>query len=623
MSTHLKIGDYPLVPVGGDLPRDARATAEHVGELSAGTLRRREPGSRYLIRRELARGGMGVIYIVLDQDLQRITAMKVIAPHLADNQPRLHSFVREARITAQLEHPNIVPVHEIGVVAEHGSPFYTMKRVEGEGLHEIIGRVTAGDRKYQQRYTRHRLLDIFRKVCDAVAYAHSRGIIHRDIKPENIMVGPFGEVLLMDWGLAKHVGGPPTGSPTATVAGVPVPTPPGEDDDLAEGRGLRTTDGVIKGSLAYLSPEQAFGDLEQIDYQTDIFLLGATLYHLLTGHPPYEAEDLQEIIGQAEKCAYLPPSERQPAAQIPLALERIVLRAMAPLKASRYATVEQLTDDLDAFIAGKRVGGRRIFAPGEKLMEFGDESRDTFIIISGKVQVSRTFAERDIPIAVVGRGGIIGEMAGITHSARSATVVALTSTDTLVISHDLMMEELEKLPPWMERIIFSLAERVRALDDSVHPLLLKDRTFPVLNQLFCLFSVAWADARRREHVALPKPALIEEIINNLGIDRYSTVRILDVLLEARLCAATPDGLVSVPDPSTLRLFVDYCRAKFGVTGGLGPGAPPEILPEQDSYFRQVTRRLRAIYRDNVASPNSGDIRLADLRRAADELPSAG
>ena len=188
---------------------DPSTTSVEFGEaariLTTSILQRQVEGGRYIFKKELASGGMGQIITIYDQDLRRISAMKVISPALISQEQKLLSFIEEARLTAHLEHPNIIPVHEIGLQGKTGCPYYTMKLVEGESLNNIIYQLTEGNRSYLRDYPRHTLLNIFRKVCDAVAYAHSRGVIHRDIKPENIMVGQFGEVVLMDWGLAKPV----------------------------------------------------------------------------------------------------------------------------------------------------------------------------------------------------------------------------------------------------------------------------------------------------------------------------------------------------------------------------------------------------------------------------------
>ncbi len=201
---------------------------EESKRLSKKLLERPKGPQRYITEKEIGRGAMGIINKVYDQDLMRITAMKIIQPQIVDMYSRFNAFVSEARLTAELEHPNIVPIHQLGIIDDTGSPFYTMKLVDGEPLHEIIEKLG---------------------VCNAIAYAHSHMVIHRDIKPENIMIGQFGEVLVMDWGLAKKLGD--------------------NDGDISDAKReisdtrnmLKTQDGMIKGSPAYISPEQAYGEI--------------------------------------------------------------------------------------------------------------------------------------------------------------------------------------------------------------------------------------------------------------------------------------------------------------------------------------------------------------------------
>ncbi len=591
--------EVPETPIVGDLNFEEKIDREANRQRTGDILKRQTRGGRYILRRELARGGMGVIHNVMDQDLGRISAMKVIAASMIDDDRKLAAFVKEARITALLEHPNIIPVHEIGMIDENGFPFYTMKRVEGESLNWIISRFAAGSKEYMVKYNRHRLLDIFRKVCDAVSYAHSRGIIHRDIKPENVMVGQFGEVLLMDWGLAKVMEQDTTADSDRRID-------PRWRETLA--KATETQDGIIKGSLAYLSPEQAFGDLSEVDVQSDIFLLGATLYHMLTWSPPYYGGEIDDLLAKAERCDFEPPSTRNPGAQIPLALERVILRAMAPLKSNRYATVQEMIDELDAFTAGKRVGGRQIFAPGDKLIEAGDITRDTYVIISGKVQVSRIVGKEEQPIVTLGRGDILGEMAGITHQVRSATATAVETTDVLVISHDLMLEELEKLPPWMEKIIFSLADRIRALDANIHPLMLQNRSYPVVTQVYYLLSAT--EGAYGNGANLAKTKVIDEVVRNLGIDRDSVIKIINILLENRMLAET-DGRLRITNLDDFGIFVDYCRYQFGVHGGIKEIDQIQISPEMNSYFRRTFRSLKALKVQDELDPVQPSIDFTD------------
>ena len=579
-------------------------TTDQARNITQSMLERKEGAKRYIIQNELARGGMGIIHRTRDQDLKRTSAMKIIMPGMVFDDSRLRSFMAEARITAYLEHPNIIPVHEIGMIDDTGSPYYTMKLVDGEALDYIIEQVQKKNTDYTLKFARHRMLDVFRKVCDAVAYAHSKNVIHRDIKPENIMVGQFGEVLLMDWGLAKYVMPDAEDNKLGTKSSTKTKSQKSSRAlDLDQLNFTNTSDGMIKGSLAYLSPEQAFGDMDQIDKQTDIFLLGATLYQILTGRPPYSGSTIEELVIKAEKCDYSSPSERAPQAQIPLALERIVLKAMAPLKENRYHSVEGMIEDIEDFIAGKRVCGRKVFAPGDELITYGEFTTETYVIISGKVEVSRIIRSQEEKIGILGRGDIIGEMASISHQIRSATVRAVEETEVLVITHELMMEELEKLPPWMENIVFSLASRVRTLDENLNPLNLRNPSFPVVFQIFGIFSNIEL-AEYQDDTGFQKEQLVDEIIMLLGINFELAERVINVLLKSNVLHEDENDVVTCQNIVEMGLLVDYIRYQFQIKGGIKEIHEFHIQPELHAFFRNIVRDLRNIAKDQPIVTNS-------------------
>ena len=212
----------------------------------------------------LAEGGMGTVDVVVDLALQRRIARKMIVPRLRDVARAVRLFLREAQITGQLDHPAIVPVHDIGVDRE-GRLFFTMKLVEGDSLKNVVARLPAGRLDPQQL---QELLENVIKISDALDFAHSRGVVHGDVKPDNVMVGAFGEVYLMDWGLARIRPGALTKTSPA----------------------LREREGrVLAGTPGFMAPEQALG--EPIDERTDVFLLGALIYYCLVRHRPYEGGD--------------------------------------------------------------------------------------------------------------------------------------------------------------------------------------------------------------------------------------------------------------------------------------------------------------------------------------------
>jgi serine/threonine-protein kinase len=257
-------------------------TATHSGAVMPPELM---PGSKlggYEVCQEVGRGGRGVVYRVRDPELKRPLAVKVLRPELHDQADAVQRFLEEAQVTGQLQHPGVVPVHAIGQLPD-GRPYFAMKLIEGRTLAALLAERPTSTQDVP------RFLGIFDQVCQAVAYAHSRGVIHRDLKPANIMVGAFGEVQVMDWGLAKVLNTAGTRrQPSASDPAVFIPSQPDSVRTVrTEATALSSADGIVVGTIAYVSPEQAKGQVEQLDPQADVFGLGAVLCEILTGLPPY------------------------------------------------------------------------------------------------------------------------------------------------------------------------------------------------------------------------------------------------------------------------------------------------------------------------------------------------
>ena len=307
---------------------------------------------RYAVGDLIGEGGMGQVHLAYDHTLEREVAMKSIPPDRI-RPDRLSRFVTEARITAQLEHPGIVPVHDLHI-APGGEVFYTMKRVQGRTLRDIIDDLRQGDENARDRYTPAALIGIFRSACQAVAYAHQRRIIHRDLKPENIMIGDFGEVLLLDWGVARALDAPPEDLAL---------TPSDSEVQL-----YSTADGAMVGSPAYMAPEALRGHLELIDTRSDVFSLGVILYELLTLRRPFGAENLARLMYLVVRGDFLPPAQSAPEREIPPEIEDTCMKALATAPEDRFSTAGDLADRLTAWLEG--IGPRR---EAERLVGAGRE----------------------------------------------------------------------------------------------------------------------------------------------------------------------------------------------------------------------------------------------------------
>jgi serine/threonine-protein kinase len=302
-------------------------------------------GRRFRVLRPHARGGLGVVFVALDEELHREVALKQILDDHADDPASRQRFLVEAEITGGLEHPGIVPVYGLGSHGD-GRPYYAMRFIKGDSLKEAIEHFHAaadltrdpGRRSLELRKLLRRFLD----VCNAIEYAHSRGVLHRDIKPGNIVVGKHGETLVVDWGLAKAMGSrePSSASDERTLM-------PSSASGSAE-----TLPGSALGTPAYMSPEQARGDIDALGPRSDVYSLGATLYFLLTGKAPFAGE-VDVVLYKVEAGKFSPP--RVVAPTIDPALEAVCLKAMAKKPADRYATAHTMSDDVERWLADESV----------------------------------------------------------------------------------------------------------------------------------------------------------------------------------------------------------------------------------------------------------------------------
>ena len=296
-------------------------------------------GDRYRLREPLGRGGMGTVYRAWDRELEREVAVKVLD---AVDPEAARRMLQEARVVARLEHPGIVPVHDAATLPD-GRVWYAMRLVRGSRLDQVVAPVAAERRALPE------LLRIFERICDAVAFAHSHGVIHRDLKPENVMVGPFGEVLVMDWGVAK------VGAAAGTEAR-PGPRPGAAAASARPG----TAHGTVLGTPGFMAPEQERGEVERVDERTDVYALGAILRELLVG-------------GAA-----------------PRPLVAVSRKAMSSAPEDRYPSVGQLAAEVSRYLDGLPVAAYRE-GPIERLRRFGRRYRVAILLILAYVLMRAAF----------------------------------------------------------------------------------------------------------------------------------------------------------------------------------------------------------------------------------------
>ncbi len=297
------------------------------------------PSRRYELTGEIAAGGVGVVYRGRDRDLGREVAIKVLRPKLRDDPSMVQRFVQEAQICGQLQHPGIVAVHELGLRAD-GVPFLAMKLIQGQTLAERLRERRAGSGELG------RLLLIFDQVCQAVAYAHARGVVHRDLKPSNVMLGAFGEVQVVDWGLAKVLG-------ERSSVGAP------EVTTVTDAGGGVSVVGAALGTPAYMAPEQARGMQEDVDERADVFALGAMLCEILTGAPPHDGEAGGVSVDQAARADLRPAYRRLRECAAEPALQRLAIRCLAVERDRRPRSAERVAAAMAQYLVAVETRARK------------------------------------------------------------------------------------------------------------------------------------------------------------------------------------------------------------------------------------------------------------------------
>jgi hypothetical protein len=404
---------------------------------------------RYTDLGEIGRGGMGTVHRTLDGLLLREVATKTLSPAAAGSSA-VARFVEEAQISGQLDHPHIVPVYDFGT-NEQQQAYITMKLVSGQTLTEVIRSLHTGGLESEGL---EQVLRIMLQVCEAVSFAHSRGVVHRDLKPANIMIGSHSQVYVMDWGLGMLLGEEqPSGAgepsePTDTIR------------TWAPGSGSGP---AVAGTVAYMAPEQAAGRLDAIDFRTDVFGLGAILYEILTRQPPFLAHDTQAQLSLARSGNITPPQEIAGSRPLPPGLCEITQKALQQDPVDRYQTVDALREDLERLLRGGGWFSTRRFEAGHRIMREGEAGNAAYVITEGRCEVCQERPSGKQTLRILGPGDVFGEAALLSAQPRTATVSALEDVTVKVVTADAFERELGR-SSWVAALVKQLSARFLELE---------------------------------------------------------------------------------------------------------------------------------------------------------------
>jgi eukaryotic-like serine/threonine-protein kinase len=360
-------------PEGGSSQPGAELAA---GATHGALLERGPDGERYELRGVLGVGGMGEVRLVHDHRVGREVAVKVMRSEAASDPSMVARFVREARIQGQLEHPMLVPVHELAV-DERGTVFFSMKRVRGLTLQEVLSRRAAGDPEVLQRFSLRRLLTAFCSVCLAIDFAHGHGVVHRDVKPSNLMLGEHGEVHVLDWGVARVL---PSAVPSLQDDGAP------RSGGTEGSRGANGVQGAIVGTPGYMAPEQLAGDTDGVGPLADVYALGAMLFEILAGERLHQGKDVLALLGSNLRGADARVSVRVPGSDVPPELEAACVSATARRPQDRPASARALCELVERYLEGDRDFERRRALADEH----ADRARETASQVSSPGEGGRS-----------------------------------------------------------------------------------------------------------------------------------------------------------------------------------------------------------------------------------------
>jgi eukaryotic-like serine/threonine-protein kinase len=407
-------------------------------------------GKRYYFLKKIGEGGLGTVCSYFDTYLNRVIAVKELNPESRKKKHCVQSFINEAKLISYLDHPGVVSVFNT-FFWDDASLCYSMNMVEGRNLAVFLE-----EHSPQSRTPAfiNPCLDIVKKLCETLAFVHDRGVIHLDLKPENIMIGRYGEVMVMDWGSARLYDSKPY-------------------FDYLQGHTGKTglvrfeeeSPDVILGTPMYMSPEQTCSTRDCLTPASDIFSAGIIFYEMFSGIHPFPANDVVELLTQVRD--HHPPLLHEVNFDIPRRLSQICAKMMEKTCRKRYRTFHEVLADITEFQNSGQTFATRTFQAGETIFREGDPGDFAFIVLVGKVGVIKKVDGQETIIAELGRDEIVGELAVFTRQARTATIIAIEPTTIRMMSKEEVEAELEKLSPWVGRMITGLSKRFIDLNEKM------------------------------------------------------------------------------------------------------------------------------------------------------------
>ncbi len=403
---------------------------------------------RYQVIEHIGEGGFGQVSSCFDRFTHRLVARKTLKPSQRNNLPQMRAMINESRLVSYLEHPGIVPLHDV-YIDEENNFCYTMKYIEGEPLSEWMRQHALRRQPFPTAWC----LRIFTKICETLSYAHDRGVLHLDIKPANIMLGTHGEVMVLDWGSGRlfqperyenylrHIGRKEEIEPLVNLEDRLIGTPP------------------------YLSPEQVRGHKDKLNPATDVFCAGVLFYQMLTGYSPFSTKTTQKFV--QELMHKSPKTLHERRTDIPMRLSQIGAKMIAKKQEERYQDFREVLQDLQDFHTQGSDFEVRTYDAHEVIFNQGEVGDHAFQIIDGVVEISVMVEGESKIIAVQGRGEIIGELAVFTKQPRTATVRAVQPTTVQLLTAENINNELEKLHPWVGHMIYRLSQKFIDLNQQV------------------------------------------------------------------------------------------------------------------------------------------------------------